>query len=65
MVALGLLPVGIIMGWDSSFSTAAICWAVLVLLACFVVAWSCFRLRFEVTGTANKSLQPTAAAPGS
>lgn len=55
IVAMGLLPVGILMGWDSSFSPRAICWAVLVLLACSIAAWSSFCLRFELAGTANKS----------
>src|SRR6185503_9357192 len=33
MVAVGLLPLGIIMGWDHSLDPAAIGWAALVLVA--------------------------------
>jgi hypothetical protein len=64
VIALSLMPVGIVMGWDHSFEPAALCWAALALLALLVSAIGCFTMRFESVGAANKTLQATAAAPG-
>jgi hypothetical protein len=65
VVALCLMPVGIVMGWDHSFEPGALCWAALALFAIFVSALGCFTLSFEMVRSANKSLQPTATALGS
>jgi hypothetical protein len=65
VMALCLLPVAIIMGWDHSFEPAALCWAALTLFSLSVSAFGCFTLRFEAVESANKTLQATAAVPGS
>ncbi len=58
-VALLMLPLGILMGWDHSFEPAALCWAALTLGALCVSAVGVFTLHFEPAGTANKHLQAT------
>jgi len=63
VVAIALLPVGILMGWDRSFSWEALFWAGLILSALLLALRGYFRLRFELTGTANQALQATAAPP--
>src|SRR5207249_877025 len=54
IIAVGLLPVGILMVWDTSPSAGAVCWLVFLFLACAAVVWGCFSLRFELLGTVNK-----------
>jgi len=65
LTAVALLPVGILMGWDSSFSVGAVFWAAAIFAALLLTVLGCFRLRYELVGTANPPLQATAAAPRS
>jgi len=63
MVAVGLLPLGIIMGWDHSLDPAAIGWAALVLVALLVTLIGCSTMRFEFMGTANKNSAANGSQP--
>jgi hypothetical protein len=65
LIAMALIPVGIVMGWDHSFEPGAVCWAAACLIALIVAGIGAVRLRFELMGLANQSLQATAAAPRS
>ena len=59
LIALALMPVGIVMGCDHSFAPEALCWAVVSLAALSVAGIGTFRLRFEPAGTANQHPQAT------
>ena len=54
---------GIVMGWDHSFDPAAIYWATVVLVALFYTVVACYRLRFELIGAANQTVERTGAPP--
>lgn len=60
-----LTPVGMTLDWDDSSRNTTIVWAALVLLACVIAVIGCFTTRFELVGSANKTLQATVAPPRS
>jgi hypothetical protein len=64
-VLLGLLVVMEMTGWDDPLQPESLCLMVPALLALVVMGIGVFSLGFELTGTANKALHATAAAPGS
>jgi hypothetical protein len=63
LIALALIPAGIVMGWDHSFEPGALCWAAACLIALMVAGIGAVTMRFEVMGLASQSLQATAGAP--
>ena len=73
MIALGFMPVVmviIITKGDQLSERAAIGWAALALISCFVaVAGSfvavvaCLTVRFELVGAVSQTLEATAASP--
>jgi hypothetical protein len=65
IVSLGLLVVMEMMGWDDPLQPESLCLMAPALLALVVLVIGVLCLRFELTGTANKALQATAAAPPS
>src|SRR5262245_35705207 len=60
-ISVGLLPVGIAMGWDHSFEAAAIYWAAVVIVALLYMCVACYRLRFELAGGGEPATAPNPA----
>ena len=65
LALLVLVSFRIILDWDDSLRAATIVWTALILLALLTALIGCFTMRFELAASANKTVQATAAAPGS
>jgi hypothetical protein len=63
LIALALVPLGIAMGWDHSFEAMALCWALACLVALIVPALGTVSMRFELMGTATKTVERAGAPP--
>lgn len=59
IIVVGILvPIGIIMGWDHWSDPGLLAWAKLILLALTVAGVGSLTMRYELTGAANKPMQP-------